>query len=137
RSAEICRRLAIHETEIVRRTGLVVDPYFSATKLKWLLDNRPGLRRRAKRGELCFGTIDTWLVFRLSRGAAFVTDFTNASRTMLFDLARLAWDAAMLRMMRVPEELLPRVIESRGPIAEAVAGTLAPHAIPIGALIGD
>jgi glycerol kinase len=137
RSAQICRWLAIHEAEIIRRTGLVVDPYFSATKLKWLLDNRPGLRRRAMRGELCFGTIDTWLVFRLSRGSAFVTDFTNASRTMLFNLARMSWDAAMLRLLRVPEELLPRVVESRGPMAEAAAGTLAPHAIPIGALIGD
>ncbi len=137
RSAEICRRLAIREPEIIRRTGLVVDPYFSATKLRWLLDNRPGLRRRALRGELCFGTIDTWLVFRLSRGGAFVTDFTNASRTMLFNLERMSWDAAMLRLMRVPEEILPQVVESRGPMAEAAAGTLASHAIPIGALIGD
>jgi glycerol kinase len=137
RSTEICRRLAAREAEIVRRTGLVVDPYFSATKLKWLLDNRPGLRRRAARGELCFGTIDSWLVFRLSRGNAFVTDFTNASRTMLFNLERMAWDAAMLGLMGVPKELMPRVIESRGPIAEAASGTLAPHAIPIGALIGD
>ncbi|HUY19710.1 MAG TPA: glycerol kinase GlpK [Candidatus Binataceae bacterium] len=137
RSADICRRLASREAEIIARTGLLVDPYFSATKLKWLLDNHPDLRRRARRGELCFGTIDSWLVFRLTRGAVFVTDFTNASRTMLFNLERMDWDPAMLRLMRVPEELLPRVIASRGPLAEAAAGTLAAHPIPIAALIGD
>jgi len=137
RSAEICRRLAGREAEIVRRTGLLVDPYFSATKLRWLLAERPDLRRRAMRGELRFGTIDTWLIFRLSRGASFVTDFTNASRTMLFNLTRRSWDAAMLRLFGVPEQMLPEAIESRGPIAEAAAGTLASHAITIGAVIGD
>ncbi|MBF6570470.1 MAG: glycerol kinase GlpK [Candidatus Binataceae bacterium] len=145
RSAEICRHLASREPEITRRTGLVVDPYFSGTKLKWLLDANPKLRRAAGRGELCFGTVDSWLVFRLSRGAAFVTDFTNASRTMLFDLKRKAWDAGMLKLLGVPHEMLPTAIESRGEpggashesIAEAAAGTLTPRAIPICALIGD
>lgn len=137
RSAEICAVLKPREGEVTRRTGLVIDPYFSGTKLKWLLDSRLGLRRRAARGELCFGTIDSWLVFRLSRGSAFVTDFTNASRTMMLDLRNRRWDAAMLRMLGVPAEMLPEPIGSRGPLAEAAAGTLAPRAIAIGALIGD
>src|SRR5260221_9212720 len=77
RSADICRRLAEHEGEVSSRTGLLLDPYFSGTKLKWLLDEKPALRKRAARGELCFGTIDTWLIYKLSGGAAFVTDYTN------------------------------------------------------------
>src|SRR5271168_2448612 len=85
RSTAICAALARREAEVRRRTGLLIDPYFSGTKLKWLLDSDRTLRRRAARGELCFGTIDSWLIFRLSRGAAFVTDFTNASRTMMLN----------------------------------------------------
>ncbi len=137
RSAEICRRLADHESEVSTRTGLLLDPYFSGTKLKWLLDAKPELRKRAARGELCFGTIDTWLIFRLSGGAAFVTDYTNASRTMLFNLEHHTWDEEMLRMLDVPAELLPGAIGSRGPFAEATAGTIGNRAIPIGAAVGD
>jgi glycerol kinase len=102
-----------------------------------MLDGDRMLRRRAGRGELCFGTIDSWLMFRLSRGAAFITDLTNASRTMMLNLKSRKWDEAMLRMLGVPAEMLPAPVESRGPLAEAAAGTLAPHAIPIGAAIGD
>ncbi len=137
RSAAICAALKRREDEVRRRTGLLVDPYFSGTKLKWLLDGDRALRQRAARGELCFGTIDSWLVFRLSRGAAFVTDFTNASRTMMLNLKGRAWDAAMLRMLGVPAAMLPEPVSSRGPIAEAAAGTFGPRAIPIGAVIGD
>jgi len=137
RSAGICEALREREPEVTERTGLLLDPYFSGTKLKWLLDREPRLRNRALRGELCFGTIDSWLVFRLSRGAAFVTDFTNASRTMLFNLERRDWDDAMLEMLGVPREMLPRAISSRGPIAEVAAGTIGERAIPIGAIIGD
>lgn len=137
RSAELCERLREHEDEVTRRTGLLIDPYFSGTKLKWLLDQRSELRRRAARGELCFGTIDTWLTYKLSRGTAFVTDFTNASRTMLFNLERMAWDEAMLEMLGVPAEMLPKAMTSRGPLAETAAGTIAQRAIPIGAVIGD
>ena len=107
RSAAICAALAPREAEVRRRTGLLIDPYFAGTKLKWLLDSDRGLRRRAARGELCFGTIDSWLIFRLSRGAAFVTDFTNASRTMMLNLRERRWDAAMLRMLGVPAAMLP------------------------------
>jgi len=137
RSAEICRRLADHETEVAARTGLVIDPYFSGTKLKWLLDEKPELRKRAGRGELCFGTIDTWLIFKFSGGAAFVTDYTNASRTMLFNLEHHIWDDEMIRMLDVPIEMLPGAISSRGPFAEVARGTLGNRPVPIGAAIGD
>src|SRR5271155_2921492 len=109
RSTAICETLREHEAEVAEHTGLLVDPYFSGTKLKWLLDERPGLRARAAHGELCFGTIDTWLAFRLSGGASFVTDYTNASRTMMLNLERLEWDDEMLSMLNVPREMLPAV----------------------------
>jgi len=137
RSARICDRLREHEPEIVRRTGLILDPYFSGTKLKWLLDAKPELRARAARNELSFGTIDTWLVFKLSRGAQFVTDYTNASRTMLFNLEQLEWDDTMLAMLEVPREMLPAAVSSRGPLAESAAGTISSRSIPIAAVIGD
>jgi len=137
RSAAICRRLADHEAEVSARTGLLLDPYFSGTKLKWLLDEKPELRRRGLRGELCFGTIDTWLTFKLSRGAAFVTDYTNASRTMLFNLEHHIWDEEMLRLLDVPAEMLPGAISSRGPFAETAPGTIGNRAVPIGAAIGE
>ncbi len=137
RSAEICDRLREHEAEVAERTGLVVDPYFSGSKLRWLLDQEPGLRRRARRGEVCFGTIDTWLIFKLSRGRAFVTDFTNASRTLMLNLERLQWDSPMLEMLDVPPEMLPTPVPSRGPLAEAAAGVFGNRAIPIAASIGD
>ena len=137
RSAEICERLRDREAEITERTGLLVDPYFSGTKLKWLLDQEPSLRRRARRGELCFGTIDTWLIFKLSRGASFVTDFTNASRTLMLNLDRLEWDPAMAEMLRVPMEMLATPVPSRGPLAEAARESSASGAIPIAASIGD
>ncbi len=137
RSAEICAQLRDREAEVTQRTGLLLDPYFSGTKLKWMLDQRPSLRVRGARGALCFGTIETWLIYKLSRGASFVTDYTNASRTMLFNLERLAWDAAMLEMLGVPAEMLPRPVSSRGPLGEVAAGTIGDRPIPIGAAIGD
>jgi glycerol kinase len=137
RSAEVCDGIREREPEIARRTGLIVDPYFSASKLKWMLDREPALRRRAGRGELCFGTVDSWLIFRLTRGQAHVTDFTNASRTMLFNLRTRNWDPAMLELFGVPPEMLPQPVSSRGPIAEAAAGTIAARPLPIGAVIGD
>ena len=137
RSAAICDALREREPEVAEHTGLLVDPYFSGTKLKWLLDQQPDLRARAQRGDLCFGNVDTWLIYKLSRGAEFVTDYTNASRTMLFNLARREWDPDMLAMLDVPREMLPRAVSSRGPLAETAPGTIAPHAIPIAAVIGD
>jgi glycerol kinase len=137
RSGEICRDLKDHESEVTAHTGLLLDPYFSGTKLKWLLDAKSELRKRGARGELCFGTIDTWLIFRLSGGAAFVTDYTNASRTMLFNLQTHTWDDEMMAMLEVPIEMLPGAISSRGPFAEAARGTIGNRAVPIGAAIGD
>jgi len=137
RSAEICERLREREQEITQRTGLLVDPYFSGTKLKWLLDQDRAESRRAARGELCFGTIDSWLIFKLSRGVAFVTDFTNASRTMLMNLEQRQWDPVMLEMLGIPEKMLPRLMESRGPLAEAAPGTFTDHPVPIAAAVGD
>jgi glycerol kinase len=137
RSAAICDNLRERESEVARRTGLVIDPYFSGTKLKWLLDENPDWRERGARGELCFGTIDTWLIFKLSRATGFVTDYTNASRTMLFNLARMDWDDEMLAMLEVPREMLPAAVSSRGPLAEAAAGSIGLRAIPVAAVIGD
>ena len=87
---------------MAERTGLVIDPYFSASKIRWLLDNIPGLRERAEAGEIAFGTIDSFLLWRLTGGRLHATDVTNASRTMLFDLRRLAWDDELLRRLRHP-----------------------------------
>jgi glycerol kinase len=137
RSAEVCERLRDREAEVTQRTGLLIDPYFSGTKLKWLLDQDRTLSRRAARGEVCFGTIDTWLMFKLSRGEAFVTDFTNASRTMLMNLELRQWDSVMLEMLGVPEQMLPQLTASRGPLAHAARGTFTDQAVPIAAAIGD
>src|ERR1700722_13333925 len=110
RSAGICERLRDRAGEIQSRTGLLVDPYFSVTKLKWLLDSDRNLRRRAAKGELCFGTIETWLIFKLSRGKVFASDYTNASRTMMLNLDRLEWDPVMLEMLGVPAAMLPKLV---------------------------
>jgi glycerol kinase len=137
RGAEICDALREREAEVTRLTGLLLDPYFSGSKLKWLLDSDRSLRRRAARGELCFGTIETWLIFKLSRGETFVTDFTNASRTLMLNLDSRRWDAGMLEMLGVPEAMLPRPVSSRGPLGEAARGTICDRPVPIGAAIGD
>ena len=137
RSTEICEQLREQEGEITRRTGLLVDPYFSGTKLKWLLDDQRGLRRHAERGEVCFGTIESWLIYRLSRGAAFVSDFTNASRTLLLNLESRAWDEVMCDKLGVPPVMLPQPVGSRGPLCETAPGTIATQPIPVGAAIGD
>jgi glycerol kinase len=116
RTAEICTRLRLggHEGDIQKRTGLLIDPYFSATKIAWLLDNTEGARKRAEAGELAFGTIDTFLMWRLTGGHVHVTDATNASRTMLFNLNRQDWDEDLLSLFRVPHEILPEVHDCAG-----------------------
>ncbi|HZT12302.1 MAG TPA: glycerol kinase GlpK [Candidatus Baltobacteraceae bacterium] len=114
RTAGDCDALARRGVgELVReRTGLVLDPYFSATKIAWLLDRDPALRERAVRGELAFGTVDTWLIWKLTGGKSHMTDVTNASRTMLFDIHRLCWDEELCALFGVPMQLLPRVSRS-------------------------
>jgi glycerol kinase len=114
RTAAACERMraAGHEPDIARRTGLLLDPYFSGTKLAWLLDNVPGARDRAARGELAFGTIDSWLLFKLSQHRHHLTDATNASRTLLYNLHTGDWDEHLLDLMRVPRACLPRIIDT-------------------------
>jgi glycerol kinase len=116
RTAERCRTLRAMGLEgtVAAKTGLVLDPYFSATKAEWLLDNVPGARERAARGELAFGTVDSWLIYRLTGGAVHATDATNASRTMLLDLKTLAWDEDLLALFDVPRPLLPQVRDCAG-----------------------
>ena len=108
RTSAYCDRLAAdHGGELQRRTGLVADAYFSGPKIKWILDNVPGTRRRAERGELLFGTVDTWLIWKLTGGRVHVTDYSNASRTMLFNINTLDWDEELLRLMDIPRSMLP------------------------------
>ncbi len=140
-----CRRTADACAELIRtgqspdirdRTGLVVDPYFSATKLRWLLDRIPNGQRRAEGGELCFGTVDSWLIYRLSGMQSHVTDVTNASRTMLLNIHDLEWDQAMLELFNVPEAILPEVLPSAGDFTVTDGGELGGE-IPITGVAGD
>ncbi|HEX2591389.1 MAG TPA: glycerol kinase GlpK [Rhizomicrobium sp.] len=116
RTAERCRTLKAKkwEPKVSAKTGLLLDPYFSGTKLEWLLDHIPGARKRAESGELAFGTIDAWLIYNLTGGKVHATDVTNASRTMLLNLKTLAWDKDMLKLLRVPAAVLPEVRDSAG-----------------------
>jgi glycerol kinase len=138
RTAEMCAQLkaAGAEPEVRRKTGLLLDPYFSGTKVAWILDQVPGARARAERGELAFGTIDCFLLWRLTGGRVHATDVTNASRTLLFDIHAQAWDEELLRLLRVPRALLPQVRDS-----SEVYGTTEPQlfgrALPIAGIAGD
>jgi glycerol kinase len=136
RTAADCDALreAGHEAAITAKTGLVLDAYFSATKVKWLLDHVPGARTRASRGELAFGTIDSWLVWNLTKGSVHVTDASNASRTLLYDIHRGAWDDELLQLFDIPREILPRIVSS----SESVGTTLLDGvAVPIAGIAGD
>ena len=138
RTAAECARLRAEgwADDVRARTGLELDPYFSATKLAWLLDHVPGARERAERGELAFGTIDSWLVWHLSGGRLHLTDPGNASRTMLFNLHTLDWDPVLLARFRIPSALLPRVVPSSGVCGETEPGLFG-AAIPIAGIGGD
>jgi glycerol kinase len=123
RTAELCDRLRGegHESMVQQRTGLLLDAYFSGTKLAWLLDYVPGARARANAGELAFGTIDTWLIWKLTDGKRHITDVTNASRTLLFNLRSGEWDPELLRLLKIPESLLPEIVSSSGELCEISA----------------
>ncbi len=138
RTAEQCEEMRRQGLEpLVReRTGLLLDAYFSATKLRWLLDNVPELQRRAEAGELAFGTVDSWLIFRLTGGRVHATDATNASRTMLFNLRDGRWDEELLRRFDIPESMLPEVVDSSGVLAECDPSLLG-AAVPIAGVAGD
>jgi glycerol kinase len=137
-SAPICRRLeaAGHGPEIHRRTGLVLDPYFSATKILWLLETIPGLRERCDRGDILFGTVDTFLIWRLTGGRVHATDVTNASRTLLFDIRAMAWSDDLCRRFDVPTAILPDVRPSSG-LFGTVDPSLLGAAVPITGCAGD
>ncbi len=119
------------------KTGLVIDPYFSASKIAWLLDNVKKARVRAEEGELCFGTIDTWLVWKLTGGRVHATDYTNASRTLLFNIHEKRWDDDLLATFRIPQAMLPRVVYSSGVVGETDPKIFGGHAIPIAGIAGD
>ncbi|MGY4707094.1 glycerol kinase GlpK [Candidatus Bipolaricaulota sp. J31] len=135
RTAPRCDELRRAHAELIRdRTGLTPDPYFSATKLEWLLKNVPGLRERAVAGTLAFGTVDSWLLWKLC--GVHATDPTNASRTMLFDIRRLAWDGELLELFSVPREVLPEVRPSLSPFG-TIKGDLLGAEIPVAGVLGD
>ena len=142
RTAPICDRLAadgLGET-VTDKTGLLIDAYFSGTKIKWLLDNVPGVRERAERGELCAGTVDSWLIWQLTGGRVHVTDYSNASRTMLFNIHTLQWDEDLCHALGIPMQLLPEPrpnSEPYGVIAENIPGLEALAGIPICGSAGD
>ena len=138
RTADYCDALKDRGlTETIReKTGLVVDAYFSATKLHWILENIPGARERAEAGELLFGTVETWLIWKLTGGKVHVTDYSNASRTMLFNIHTLTWDEDILRELQIPASMLPKVMPSSGIYGETDP-SLFGGAIPIAGAAGD
>jgi glycerol kinase len=138
RTTPLCRALkeAGHEDEVRRRSGLVLDPYFSGTKIRWLLDHDPELRRRAESGELAAGTVDSWLVTRLTGGEVHATDPTNASRTLLFDLRAAAWDPWLADLLGVPLGILPEVRPSAGDFGVSLGDHLG-RELPIAGVAGD
>ncbi len=126
-----------HESYIKTATGLRLDPYFSATKLQWLLKHVPGLRAKAREGHVCFGTVDTWLIYQLTGKAVHATDYTNASRTMLFNIRSLSWDKKLLNIFDIPLACLPEVLSSGHLFGHTKAAAGLPPGIPIHAVMGD
>ena len=138
RTADDCKTLIEKGySEIIKnKTGLLPDPYFSATKIKWILDNVDGARESAKRGELCFGTVDTWLMWKLTGGTVHATDYSNASRTMLYNIKELKWDDELLSLFDIPKEILPTVMPSSGIFGYTSKDILGAE-LPIGGVAGD
>lgn len=140
RTGELCHSLnrkAGLATKVHKKTGLVIDAYFSGTKIQWLLDHVKGARAKAIKGELAFGTIDAFLVWRLSQGAAHVTDVSNASRTLLMNLKTLQWDPEMLKTFKVPKEVLPKIVSNSEVYAKTKGVPGLPDGIPIAGMAGD
>jgi glycerol kinase len=134
RTADYCASLKPHEADVQAKTGLLLDPYFSATKIRWALDNWPMVADAARTGRLAVGTVESWLIWHLSGGAAHVTDATNASRTLLMDLATCAWDDDLIALFGVPRAALPTIVDCAGPLATAMIGG---RMIPITGAAGD
>ena len=139
RSTDICQRLRKqgYEAMFINKTGLVLDPYFSGTKVKWLMDNTPGLKARAQMGKIAFGTIDSFLVYRLTAGRAHVTDVSNASRTLLMDIRAVKWDAELTEILDCPREALPEIRSSAEPFGVTQGMKIVPDGIPITGIAGD
>ena len=138
RTADICTKLKAdgHEPAITAKTGLIIDPYFSGTKVAWILDHVPGARERAMRGELLFGTVDCYLLWRLTGGRVHATDATNASRTLLFNIHNGEWDDDLLKILRVPRSMLPEVKDSSADFGDSVPELLG-GSIMIAGIAGD
>ncbi len=138
RTADYCTELASQGlTDTIReKTGLVIDPYFSGTKIRWILENVPGAMEQAAQGELLFGTVETWLIWKLTGGNVHVTDYSNASRTMLFNIRTLCWDKEILNLMGIPESMLPKAVPSSG-IFGCTDASFFGRAIPISGAAGD
>jgi glycerol kinase len=138
RGAPLCSKLASDGAEdtVRQKTGLLIDPYFSATKIAWILDNVPGAREQAERGKLAFGTVDTWLIWNLTSGKRHVTDRTNASRTMLYNVVEDRWDQALLKLLKIPESMMPEVCWSSEPIGQ-VTTSLGLGEVEIAGIAGD
>ncbi|MBC2852105.1 glycerol kinase GlpK [Cetobacterium sp. 8H] len=139
RTAHICDDLKAQGlSDYIRdNTGLVVDAYFSGTKIKWILDNVEGAREQAERGELLFGTVDTWLIWKLTNGTSHATDYTNASRTMIYNIKNLCWDQKLLKELSIPKSMLPEVKDSSGTFGYANLGGKGGHRVPICGVAGD
>lgn len=138
RTADYCDKLKAEGLidTIREKTGLIIDAYFSGTKIKWILDNVPGARQRAEQGKLRFGNVDSWLVWRLTRGEVHVTDVTNASRTMLFNINTLKWDEDLLKLLDIPVSMLPEV-KSSSEVYGHTKTTIFAHEVPISGIAGD
>jgi glycerol kinase len=139
RTADYCEQLKVagHEDLIQQKTGLLIDPYFFGTKLRWLLTQDNSLRKRAGRGEIVAGTVDSWLIWNLTGGRQHVTDYSNASRTLFYDIRELAWDAELLALLDVPQEMMPSVVPSSGPLGVTDAQIFDGVEIPISGIAGD
>jgi glycerol kinase len=139
RGDAICAKLTRqgHDPAVLHKTGLRIDTYFSASKVRWLVEHQPAIAAKLKRGEAVIGTMDTYLIHRLTGGKVCATDFTNASRTLLFDIRKLRWDAALCRMFRAPPGALPEVRESAARFGETDCGGLLPSRVPIVGVMGD
>ena len=138
RTSDYCNELKSRGlTDMIRqKTGLIIDAYFSATKIKWILDHVPGARERAEKGKLLFGTVDTWLIWRLTRGEVHVTDVSNASRTMLFNINTLEWDQELLDLFEIPRSMMPEV-KSSSEVYGHTKTTIFAHKVPIAGIAGD
>jgi glycerol kinase len=139
RGADICKRLAEKgmEDTVRRKSGLIINPYFSASGVQWILDNVPEARAAASKGRLLMGTMDTWLIWNFTRGAAHVTDYTNASRTLLFNTTSLGWDDELLNMFTVPRSMTPQALPCDAVFGETTLNGLLPNSVPIAGVLGD